>query len=169
MEARIVANLNNTISEFLERAARSCAYRSEEFLRDELREQKVTLRKLNGYLDKGVEAYHIEKLASLLEERIRDVFYELFEIERSEDASDQTNDAIKNGLFGIQKAVDGLERHLHQRGGVAHHRELEGGDPGKTHYVDDDCPGGHREPGDDKCVGHFRCQCQRCREKRISG
>jgi hypothetical protein len=38
---------------------------------------------------------------------------------------------------------------------------------GKTHYVDDDCPGGHREPGDESCVGHFRCQCDRCRTRRI--
>jgi hypothetical protein len=123
--------LNNTITEFFERAARSCAYKAEEFVREELREKEITRILIEEYLDNGVETHVKERLATLLEERIRDIIYELFEIERSEDASCETNDVIKNGLFGIQRAMDGLEGHLYQRRSLAHHREVEGRDPPK--------------------------------------
>jgi hypothetical protein len=151
MEARIVANLNYAIDEFFERAARSVVYRTGEWLREEDLDAR------------SMETYREEQLTSALEERIRDVFYELFEIERSEDASCETNDVLKGGLFGIQRTLESVERCLHQRGGLVHHRELlgshQGGDfnqatsvlndatgkdTGRTHFEGDDCEGGHK-------------------------
>lgn len=125
MNEKIVPNMNHIFEEFLERAARSCAYRADEFVRDELREERPSKKAIDEYLENGAPTYKIEQLASLLEERIRDVFWELFEIQRAEDASCGTDDALKHGLYGIQRALEQVERRLYKRGSVVDNREVE--------------------------------------------
>jgi hypothetical protein len=125
MNDQIVANLNHAIDDFMERASRACAYRGLEWLRE---------NEIDVLAENGVETWREEQLATVMEDRIRDVFYELFEIQRAEDASCTTDDVLKGGLFGIQRTLEQIERRLLERRSVVRDRELPGSREGGHPY-----------------------------------
>lgn len=118
MNNRIVPNLNHLLDDFFERVGLNVAAKTEECL-------EITF-------SLGKES----DLANLVEEITRSIFYELFELERAEDASEGTNDVIARGLGGIQRTVDEAARYLRERGSVVSHRRIS---------VLDDAEGGRKD------------------------
>lgn len=101
MKTKVVPNVQFLIDEFFERAGSSCAYRSDEFFR----ENPIDA-------EKETPTFKTEQLGAHLQDRIKDVFYELFEVEREEDASIVANEGIERSLHEISRALETVARRV---------------------------------------------------------